>query len=299
MSVSVVIRTRDSARTLGRLLDDLARQTVPHEVIVVDSGSTDGTLGIVAARGHQVFHLRPEEYTPGRALNAGAGLARAPIIAAVSSHCRLRRPDWLERVVQLHENGQVAATNGEDSTPDGTRFTGIRIETLEDVERHPRRWAFSNHASSWRADVWTEFRFSETLPTAEDKEWAQRVMRRGWTIAYHPDLIVDRSHVWKSGTRVYYRRMRQEAAVMGSYLDTRPTSLPGLLYRWWFPGDQPTSRLRLRLSPKRMIGILGEELGVRDAARARESGAARSDIGDERTGYHPRPRRTTQPRPMA
>ena len=54
-SVSVVIPARDEARNLPRLLASLAAQAeAPLEVIVVDDGSTDATVGVAAAAGATV-----------------------------------------------------------------------------------------------------------------------------------------------------------------------------------------------------------------------------------------------------
>ena len=46
---SVIVRTSDSASTVGALLDDLERQTIRPEIVVVDSGSSDRTLELVAS----------------------------------------------------------------------------------------------------------------------------------------------------------------------------------------------------------------------------------------------------------
>src|SRR5207248_3651209 len=46
---SVIIRTKDSARTLPGALASVRAQTVACEVVVVDSGSRDATLSIARA----------------------------------------------------------------------------------------------------------------------------------------------------------------------------------------------------------------------------------------------------------
>ena len=49
-SLSVVTPVYNSARYLGSTLDSVARLTVPHEHIVVDGGSADGTVELLEAR---------------------------------------------------------------------------------------------------------------------------------------------------------------------------------------------------------------------------------------------------------
>jgi glycosyltransferase involved in cell wall biosynthesis len=273
-TASVIVRTCDSAGKVDLLLDDLETQTIRPEIVVVDSGSVDDTRERVAGRCDVLVALDRASYRPGWALNSGAAAASGEVHFAVSSHCRLPRSDFVERSLALYDDGdRVAGTNGYDRMPGGGPTVGVYHQTRDDVRRHPR-WGFSNHASSWRADVWRDLRFSEELPTAEDKEWALRVLDAGWTLAYVEELLVDRSHMWKSGLKVFYQRSRRETAAMGSYLDLPSFGPRDLVHEWWHPSDPRASLLRLRLSPKRMLGLVGTSLGTRDArtARAQDTG---------------------------
>ena len=49
--ISIVIPTYNEAQTLPRLLAELAGERVPHEVIVADGGSGDGTADLARAAG--------------------------------------------------------------------------------------------------------------------------------------------------------------------------------------------------------------------------------------------------------
>ena len=60
-SVSVVIPVKDGARHLAEVLAALADQAVEHDLLVVDSGSTDGSVEIARAAGARVHLIAPEE----------------------------------------------------------------------------------------------------------------------------------------------------------------------------------------------------------------------------------------------
>ena len=59
LQCSIIIRTLNEARYLGDLLTGISEQTYPascREVIIVDSGSTDGTLEIARRAGCRIRH---------------------------------------------------------------------------------------------------------------------------------------------------------------------------------------------------------------------------------------------------
>ncbi len=70
--ISVVVPTLDEASNLARLLGELAREQTPHEVVVVDGGSTDGTADQALAGGARLIHSARGR---GRQLADGAAAA--------------------------------------------------------------------------------------------------------------------------------------------------------------------------------------------------------------------------------
>src|ERR1700733_223290 len=96
MKISVVIPTYNSAATIQATLESVARQSVtPDEVLVLDDGSTDGTVGLLNAHRHLVTVLRQE--------NAGVAAARSVLwqhakgdLVAFLDHDDLWHPLYLE-----------------------------------------------------------------------------------------------------------------------------------------------------------------------------------------------------------
>lgn len=99
MRISVIIPTRNSARTLAPLLNDLAQQSrQPDEVIVPDGLSTDATLEIIAGAGFRAVPNPQRHAAAGR--NLAAIAATGDWLAFTDSDCRLP-PDWLEQAANL------------------------------------------------------------------------------------------------------------------------------------------------------------------------------------------------------
>ncbi|MGZ4568259.1 MAG: glycosyltransferase family 2 protein [Blastococcus sp.] len=266
--ISVVVRAKDKAATIGATLAALRRQSVPAEVIVVDSGSTDGTLEVARQWADRVIEMPAETFTYGGALNAGAAAATAPVHAALSAHCVPESDTWLEDSLRRYERSDVAATNCALTTPLGTAIAGTYWQTLEDVVVDPT-WGFSNHASTWRADVWADHPFREDLGACEDKEWSWRVLAAGWTIAYAPELGAPMAHRRSAGLRPLFQRITREAEAMVSLGAAQPLTGRGAVGAWWssFPAPSRKPAFVRRASPYRVAELAGAWRGSRQATQ--------------------------------
>lgn len=266
---SVIVRTRDSERTLARALASVRSQTVAAEIVVVDSGSRDATLAIARAQADRVIEIPPERFTFGHALNVGAAAARAPFHVAVSSHVTLPDDGWLERALAQYAREDVAGTSGAATRPASAEpLTATFHQTLADALATPY-WGFSNTASSWRAAVWEQLPFDERLEACEDKEWALRALGAGWTIAVDPRLRVADGHRHAPGLRHLYRRTRREAEAIASFTPLPAATRRALLREWWrgASGAGAYARARQRLSPPRLVDLLARHHGQRAATR--------------------------------
>jgi rhamnosyltransferase len=269
-AVSVIVRARDEQASIERALVSVRRQTVVAELIVVDSGSVDGTIAIASSLADRVIEMAPERFSYGYALNLGASEARAPIHVALSAHCELARPDWLECCLGLYERADVAAACGRRGDERGMRPSGPFYQDLAHARAYPW-WGLSNHGSSWRADVWRTMPFDEALPYAEDKEWALRVLARGWVIAFDPRLWVDMSHQWRGGNREWCSRQWRSARAIASFSPHARYGPRELMTDWWRVPRGKRPLWQRRLNPNRLPGLVARYVGFQVGRREREA----------------------------
>lgn len=111
MKVSVVVTVLNEAGTIKPLLDSLLEQSLsPREIIVVDAGSTDGTVNIIK---HYSITFRDRDRGTNRskARNTGIKAAKNEIIAITDAGC-VADKHWLERLVKPFKDKQVISVAG-------------------------------------------------------------------------------------------------------------------------------------------------------------------------------------------
>ena len=263
--VTVLIRTKDEAASIGRNLELVAGQTVEAEIVVVDSGSTDGTVEIVRAAGVTLVEIPASSFTYGYSLNVGCERASAPLIVALSAHAFPPDERWLERMVATFEDPRVCCACGYEAGPEGEELTGPRVQDADDALDHPL-WGYSNVAGGFRAELWRERPFRPDMPGVEDKEWAWHWLQRGYVSIVDPALEVEHDHSDETMAE-RYRRAHREWVGLGMFVDVPGHSVSQLVREWWTQDGGRSSMLRARLSPTRAAELAGDFIGSRAAAR--------------------------------
>ena len=234
--VSIVIPTRDGAGTLPGLLAAVRRQEAPFafEIVAVDSGSRDATLGLLRDAGARVLEVPPESFNHGATRNAAIAEARGSLVVLLVQDAVPASDQWLARLVApLRDDPGVAGTYARQlPRPDASPLTRMYLErwmaagteardaflsgpeelaALPPLERY-RRCVFDNVCSAVRRSVWERHPFPRT-PIAEDVEWARTVLLAGHRLRYVPEAAVVHSHdrsaryeLWR--TYLVHQRLR-------------------------------------------------------------------------------------------
>ncbi|GAO22225.1 family 2 glycosyl transferase [Alicycliphilus sp. B1] len=221
---SVLIPVKNGGALLGEVLDAVLAQSTPwpFEVVVVDSGSRDGSVECARQRGVRVEVIPAAEFGHGRTRNYLASLSRGDFLVFITQDARPADAHWLRHLVEGCDSApDVAGAFGPHRAHPGARhvterelaehFAGFgsvlsRVQ-LEDRERFDRevgyrQWLhfFSNNNSCLRRSVWEKLPFPDVM-FAEDQTWMLSAIKAGYAKAFVPEAAVYHSHdfgVWET-----------------------------------------------------------------------------------------------------
>jgi glycosyltransferase involved in cell wall biosynthesis len=216
ITCSIVIRAYNEAAHLPRLLEGIRQQTVRDvEVILVDSGSTDGTVSIAESFGARIVHIPSAEFTFGRSLNLGVQAATRELIVIASAHVYPVYPDWLETLLRPFADEKVALTYGKQRGPASAKYSEQQIyhQWYGEVSQPRQVTAFCNNANAAiRKSLWERNPYDETLTGLEDLAWAKWAKEQGHEIAYAAEAEI--IHIHNETPRGVYNRYRREAMAL-------------------------------------------------------------------------------------
>ncbi|MDQ0454876.1 glycosyltransferase family 2 protein [Rhizobium paknamense] len=216
---AVVIPAKNAMQVLPQVLDKvLAQRTAwPFEVIVIDSGSRDGTKEFLRAESRiRLIEIAPESFGHGRTRNQGVAAADAEFVAFLTHDAEPVDEHWLAKLVEAAERDErIAGVFGRHiAYPSASPFTRqdldqhfrgflqhpLVVHKALDAEKYQRDegWRqflhfYSDNNSLLRKAVWEKIPYPD-VEFAEDQLWARAVIEAGYHKAYAPDAVVYHSH---------------------------------------------------------------------------------------------------------
>lgn len=216
MDVSIILLTKNGERYLDEVLDGIVSQQTKYgyEIVVVDSGSSDRTLGILDRYPVKTATIDSSEFNHGETRNLGARLSHPDSRYLVYlTQDATPTAEWLDGLVDPMEMDETVAGTFSRQIPRAdcnpslarlitTQWEQIgtpgrvvkRIADMDDYNRDRAGQAFfANTSSAIRKDVWVRFPFRR-VDFAEDSDWADRVLVAGYALIYEPASAVYHSH---------------------------------------------------------------------------------------------------------
>ena len=232
---------------LGRLFSQ--KTDFGYEVLVVDSGSTDGTVELAGRHGASVHRIAPGEFDHGATRNLGASLSAGRYVVFLVQDALPIDDNWLAAMVEnLEADETVAGVYGRqiprsDSGPLTRALmrdwpTSAR-ERREQFAGGPESYAamppatrrslavFDNVSSCVRRSVWEHIPFEKTR-FGEDLRWGKAAVEAGHKLVYEPHSAVLHSH--ERGALYDLKRHYVDGLILQELFGLTPTpNLPRLL----------------------------------------------------------------------
>lgn len=206
--LTLVIPVLNPGRFAGPLAGAVAAQTRrPDQVVVLDSESTDGSLGAFAGLGAEVHRVPRAAFDHGGTRALGARLARGRTLVYLTQDA-LPAPDaFAALLAALGAAPDVGAAYGRHlprpgASPCGAHlrrfaYPGVsHVRRAADVPRLGLRAAFlSDSFAAYRRDALEAVGgFPARIVMGEDMHVAARLLRAGWGVAYAAEAVVEHSH---------------------------------------------------------------------------------------------------------
>ena len=215
--VSVAIPVRNGGELFARVLTALATQTVAHELVVCDSGSSDGSVELARASGALVLEIAPQSFSHGGTRNRLMEAAAGAHVAFLTQDAEPGDEHWLAGLLGGFQLAADVAMVYGPYRPRPSATPAVRIElerwfaslspdgsasverlqekerSLAPVELVGRRGFFTDANACLSRSAWERVPFRE-VSYAEDRVLAIDMLRAGYAKAFVPAAAVIHSH---------------------------------------------------------------------------------------------------------
>jgi rhamnosyltransferase len=212
--ISIIIPVKNEKSKIEKCINGLLSQTtIVDEIIVIDSGSTDGTLEVLSQY-DKVFivQIDPTTFNHGTTRNVGVNKAKNNILLLTVGDAYPADNKWIEKMLSVFDDPEVVAVCGKQVVPHDPdkdpvewhrpvskgevikyKYTPEEFEALT-PEQKKAVCSWDDVTAMYRREVLEEIPFQKTS-YAEDAIWAKEAILKGKTIAYNPEAVVYHYHL--------------------------------------------------------------------------------------------------------
>ena len=249
-TVSVIIPTYNPGAQLETLLQRLKTQRRIRriEIIIIDSGSTDGTELLSKQYGAYFFPIPHENFTHSYARNKGASQATGELLLFMTQDALPVNEDWMYHLAEPILSGQAVAVSCMEQCPEDTdlyykaaswnhaKYQGVlegsrisRFSENDSVDDLRAKSSLNDVTSMIRTDVF--LRFLYRYGYAEDLDMGLRLLRAGYSIGLLNTTASVHGHNRPAG--YYMKRGFVEAKYLGKICELwkTPIESPGSIAR--------------------------------------------------------------------
>jgi glycosyltransferase involved in cell wall biosynthesis len=212
--VSIIIPTYNGGKLFQNVLEAIVNQDFsgPRELIVVDSGSNDGTDILAERYGATVKRISKKEFHHSRTRQLALSFTQYDRVVYMVQDAIPMSKTWLQIIYGALDDKVAAAFGRQIPHHDAELYARFEIdnhsEYLGNVPRIQCATA-KKQVSSYQEELY-QYRFDDVCsiywrkvldvipfpdtPYAEDMAWARTVIQKGMCIRYSPDIQTYHSH---------------------------------------------------------------------------------------------------------
>lgn len=229
-AVSIVMRSFNEAWAIRSTMEQVYAQDFDGdiELIVIDSGSSDGSIEIIRSfEKARLIQIPLGTYVPGVVLNQGARESSHDWIVYLNADATPVGNDWLSNLLKpcVTNPRFGAAFSRQVPRPDCKAVFAHDYDRCFGPERESATWGhfFSMVSSVTHRSVFEHTPIREDLQYAEDDEWTRRLIENGYEVIYVIDSVVMHSHNYS--IRQSYKRSFGDAKAMAATSTVEPRAM--------------------------------------------------------------------------
>jgi rhamnosyltransferase len=200
--VSIVILTKNG----GKLLQDSIKMifsqknSFDYEIVVVDSGSSDGTLEFLSKYPVKIFHIKADNFCFGSARDLGFSKALGRYIVTLSQDSVPANEYWLTEMVMPLIDDKADVVQGTWTPPNDRKIFFWEAKDLfyftseknEFIKKYGGIGLSCTNLAT-KSEVWKEAKFGPA-PMNEDKMFQRNAYSRGFRLIRNKKAIVYHCH---------------------------------------------------------------------------------------------------------